>query len=73
MILIRKAIISDSQQIASFQLNMAMETEDLSLIPAVVSKGVDAVFHDNTQGNYYVAEIDGKVVASLMTTYEWSD
>jgi len=73
MIVIRKAIPSDSQQIVSFQLSMAMETENLVLEPLVVSKGVDAVFLDSTKGNYYVAIIDNKIVGSLMTTYEWSD
>ena len=73
MIIIRKANSSDSQFIVRFQLDMALETENLSLDPIVVGKGVKAVFQDNSKGSYYIAELDGTVVGSLMTTYEWSD
>ena len=73
MILIRKAKPSDNKQIVSFQIQMALETENLELEKRVVETGVDAVFQDKTKGTYYVAEIDGKVVGSLLTTYEWSD
>lgn len=73
MIRIREANLCDSQYIVDFQLSMAMETEDLKLNPEIVKKGVNAVFLDDTKGTYYIAEIDSKIVASLMTTYEWSD
>jgi ribosomal protein S18 acetylase RimI-like enzyme len=73
MILIRKAKLSDASSIIDFQLRMAQETENLELIPEIVTKGVDAVFHDQSKGQYFVAESGGKVVASLLITYEWSD
>jgi ribosomal protein S18 acetylase RimI-like enzyme len=73
MILIRKAIPSDAPSIADFQLKMAWETENMKLVPETVTKGVDAVFNDPSRGQYYVAESEGKVVASLLITYEWSD
>jgi GNAT superfamily N-acetyltransferase len=73
MILIRKAISTDATSIIDFQLRMALETENMKLVPEIVTKGVDAVFHDHSRGQYYVAESDGKVVASLLITYEWSD
>jgi GNAT superfamily N-acetyltransferase len=73
MILIRKAIPSDAPSIVDFQLRMALETENIKLVPEIVTKGVDAVFHDQSRGQYYVAESDGKVVASLLITCEWSD
>ncbi len=73
MILIRKAKPSDAPSIIDFQLKMAWETENMKLVPEIVTKGVDAVFHDQSRGQYYVAESDGKVVASLLITYEWSD
>ena len=73
MILIRKAIPSDATSIIDFQLRMAWETEGVKLVPEIVTKGVDAVFHDHSLGQYFVAESDGKVVASLLITYEWSD
>jgi GNAT superfamily N-acetyltransferase len=73
MILIRKAIFTDAPSIIDFQLRMALETENMKLVPEIVTKGVDAVFHDHSRGQYYIAESDGKVVASLLITYEWSD
>jgi GNAT superfamily N-acetyltransferase len=73
MLLIRKAKPSDAPSIIDFQLKMAWETEKMKLVPEIVTKGVDAVFHDQSRGQYYVAESNGKVVASLLITYEWSD
>lgn len=73
MITIRKAIPADAPAIIDFQLKMALETEELALDKITVTRGVNAVFHDQSRGQYYVAEADGKVVASLLITYEWSD
>jgi GNAT superfamily N-acetyltransferase len=73
MILIRKAKPSDAASIVDFQLRMALETENIELIPEIVTKGVDAVFQDQSKGQYYVADSGGKIVASLLITYEWSD
>jgi GNAT superfamily N-acetyltransferase len=73
MILIRKALPEESEVIASFQREMAMETEQMILDPVRVDMGVKAVFSDPSKGCYYVAEIDGGVKGSLLVTYEWSD
>jgi GNAT superfamily N-acetyltransferase len=73
MIQIRKANPSDAPSIIDFQLRMAWETEKLKLVPEIVTKGVDAVYRDQSRGQYYVAETDGKVIASLLITTEWSD
>jgi len=71
---IRKAYTEDISQIVEFQLEMAYETEGLKLKPDILSLGVRAVFEDLSKGQYYVAETEeGRVVASLLTTYEWSD
>ena len=70
---VREAIPEDARIIASFQLAMALETEQLMLDPDVVDKGVKAVFEDPGKGKYYVAELNGEIIGSLMTTYEWSD
>ena len=70
---IRNATLLDAATIADFQVAMALETEDLSLDPAVVEKGVAALFGDPSKGRYFVAEEENVVVASLMITYEWSD
>jgi len=69
----RTAIVADIPTIVQFQLVMARETENLELDPSVCSKGVLAVFEHPERGMYYVSEIDGAVVGSLLITYEWSD
>jgi len=52
---------------------MARETEELELDLDVLTRGVQAVFDDDSRGRYFVAERGGEVVASLMITFEWSD
>ena len=73
MIKIRKATPTDASVIIDFQQKMALETEELTLELAIVSKGVNAVFNNLSRGQYWVAEEKGIVVASLLITYEWSD
>lgn len=69
----RRAAPTDLNAIVEFQLAMARETEDLELNREVCAKGVQAVFDHPSLGAYYVSEKDGRVIASLMITYEWSD
>jgi GNAT superfamily N-acetyltransferase len=73
MINIRRALPEDTQKIISFQLAMAMETEGLKLDERILGRGVKAVFDDPSKGEYFVAENEGSVIASLLITYEWSD
>jgi predicted GNAT family acetyltransferase len=70
---VRGATLNDVESIVDFQLKMAAETEGIELNEPTVLKGVTAVIADNTKGQYYVTEINGKIIASLLTTYEWSD
>ena len=78
---IRIATIDDAPALAEFNRSIAMETENLSLIPAVVLSGVKAVFETPARGFYVVAEAraDSRanshqtLVAALMVTTEWSD
>ena len=70
---IRPARPEDAGAIVDFQLRMARETEGLELDLPTVIRGVRAVFDDPSKGEYWVAEAGGRVVSSLMTTYEWSD
>jgi len=71
--MIQKAKIEDASTIADFQIEMAWETEKYKLHPDTIYKGIKAVFNNPELGQYYVAKIDDKIVASLLTTYEWSD
>jgi GNAT superfamily N-acetyltransferase len=71
---VRPARPADAPAIVRFQVAMAAETEELALEPAVVARGVDAVFADRAKGEYFVAEDDrGTVVGGLLVTPEWSD
>jgi len=63
----------DANAIVDFQQAMARETEEVALDRDVVTRGVQAVFDDPSRGRYFVAVAGGRVVASLLITYEWSD
>ena len=65
--------LSYSPAIARFQVDMAMESEGYALDYERSLKGVEAVLQDDAKGRYVLAVIDGKPVASLMLTREWSD
>ena len=69
----RDAVPADASAIIDFQLAMALETEDLQLDREILTRGVAAVFADSSLGRYFVAEAAGRVVGSLMITFEWSD
>ena len=69
----REANENEYKVISGFQQKMALETENYHLDTDTVLKGVQAVFNDASKGKYYIVEDDGKVIASLLTTYEWSD
>ncbi len=69
----REAQETEYKVIAGFQEKMAWETEKFRLNTETVLKGVSAVFKDKSKGKYYIIEVDGKIIASLLTTYEWSD
>jgi GNAT superfamily N-acetyltransferase len=73
MLSIRKATKSDAPVIIEFQQAMAWETEQMTLDPETLTSGVNAVFNNHPCGQYWVAEDDGVIIASLLITYEWSD
>jgi ribosomal protein S18 acetylase RimI-like enzyme len=52
---------------------MALETEHKELLPEVIGAGVRALLDDPSAGFYLVATTEGRVIASLMITKEWSD
>ena len=70
---LRLGTIDDADQIASFQVAMAMETESKVLCADTVLTAVRSVFSDSAKGFYFIAELDGLVAGSLLITYEWSD
>ena len=70
---IRDATVADIPFIVSANTALARETEGQRLDPGLLQPGVRAVFEDPSLGRYYLAEVDGRLVGQLMTTYEWSD
>lgn len=70
---IREATLADLDTIVGFNLAMANESEGRELDEAVLREGVKALLVDDEKGTYFVAELDGRVVAQTMITYEWSD
>lgn len=69
----REAVRDDAESIISFQVAMASETESIELDRETCGRGVAAVFDNPSLGRYFIAEEDGRVVGSLLITYEWSD
>jgi GNAT superfamily N-acetyltransferase len=70
---IRDATQADVEFIVRANEALAAETEDQALDPALIRPGVQAVLDDPSLGRYYLAELDGRPVGQLMTTFEWSD
>ncbi|HXH76438.1 MAG TPA: GNAT family N-acetyltransferase [Bacteriovoracaceae bacterium] len=70
---IRPGLLFDIDAIADFQIKMALETENMNLVPEIVGKGVSAIFDDPSKGKYWLAEINGEVAGCLLTVPEWSD
>ena len=70
---IRRATIADLDCVVEFNRAIALETEQIELLPDVIRAGVAAILENPDNGFYTLAEIDGDVVGSLMITTEWSD
>ena len=70
---IRQAGAADVETIASFQCRLAAESENLTLDPDTVDKGVRAVVHNPAKGRYWLAEVAGRTVACTLILDEWSD
>ncbi len=70
---VRKAEISDHEDIYENNLAMARETEGMDLEKVTVRKGTGAILDDAGKGFYLVAEAHGDITGQLMVTYEWSD
>lgn len=70
---IRLAKKVEAEIIIDFQINMALETENLVLQKPRISDGVKAVFNDKSKGEYWLAENGDKIIASMLMTPEWSD
>lgn len=70
---ISRGTINDIEEITGFQIAMALESEGTILDGNKVRSGVKAAMEDVSKGTYIVARTDGKPIAILMITREWSD
>ena len=70
---VREATPADLDFIVAANTALAAETEGQTLDPALIRPGVRTALDDPRLGRYYLAELDGRVVGQLMTTFEWSD
>ena len=71
--MIRKATLHDLEAIVAGNATMALETEGIALAPETLQAGVRAVLAGRAPATYYVLEEDGRVLAQLLITHEWSD
>lgn len=72
-ITVRAATRADQAHLAAWNAAMAWETEAKRLDPETLERGVLAIFDEPRRGFYLLAEHEGRPVACLMVTYEWSD
>jgi GNAT superfamily N-acetyltransferase len=70
---VRRGEQRDADVIAAFNAAMALETEGKALIPERIAAGVRRLIETPSLGFYLVAECEGRVIACLMITNEWSD
>lgn len=70
---VRQGIENDIDTIAAFNRAMAWETEKKRLPRDTITRGVERLMARPDQGFYLVAETGGRVGASLMITFEWTD
>lgn len=70
---IRRATPEDAATIVQFNLALVKEARGKELDPTTLQKGVQAVLNDGDRGFYTVAEIQDRVIAAVLVTFEWSD
>ncbi len=70
---IRLATQTDASTLAEFNRAMARETEGKELDAKRATAGVTSLLQHPEYGFYVVTETAGRIVGSLMVTYEWSD
>jgi GNAT superfamily N-acetyltransferase len=73
MPLVRPATHADLDALVAGNLALAEETERVLLNRSTLSDGVKGVLDRRAPGQYWAAELDGRVVGQLLITFEWSD
>jgi len=70
---IRSATPDDFEVVTTYNIAMALETENKTLDPESAKSGAQAGLSDAARALYFIAEVDGKVAGQTMVTVEWSD
>ncbi len=70
---IRPATTGDAEKIATFNVEMALESEGLRLDPKTVRRGVEKSLSQPSVGRYYLAHRGDEIVGQIRVTLEWSD
>ena len=70
---IRPATTGDAETIAQFNIEMALESENLRLEPGKVRRGVEKSLSDPSMGRFYIAYQGDEILGQIRVTQEWSD
>lgn len=70
---IRPATTGDAETIVRFNIEMALESENLRLDPEQVRRGVEKPLADPSLGRYYLAHRGDEILGQIQVTLEWSD
>jgi len=73
MLNVRLATVEDLDAIVTANLNLARESEHVQLDPSTLRNGVRTLLEGRAPGQYWLAELEGRVVGQLLITHEWSD
>ncbi|NJL62148.1 MAG: GNAT family N-acetyltransferase [Methylacidiphilales bacterium] len=71
--MIRKAKLEDLLTIVKFNQSLAMEIRREKIKSETITSGIQAVLNDSKLGFYTVVEIEAKIIAIALITFEWSD
>jgi GNAT superfamily N-acetyltransferase len=71
--IVRPAQAADLEALVAGNAALAEESEGLRLDLDTLRQGIGALLESRVPGRYWVAELEGRVVGQLLTTYEWSD
>ena len=70
---IRPATDEDTETIVQFNIEMALESENLRLEPEKVRRGVEKSLSEPSMGQYYIAYRGDEILGQIRVTLEWSD
>ena len=70
---IRPATNTDAEKIVQFNVDMALESENLRLEPEKIHQGVQKSLSEPSIGRYYLAHRGDEILGQIRVTLEWSD